>query len=63
METLAEGYFFRCFEFACEANFRKATIPEYKREYEEIEDRLVRWWKMKKQRRKNTQTNKQTNTG
>ena len=29
----------RCFEFACEANFRKATIPEYKREYEEIEDR------------------------
>ena len=29
----------KCFEFACEANFRKATIPEYKREYEEIEDR------------------------
>jgi len=28
-----------CFEFACEANFRKATIPEYKREYEEIEIR------------------------
>lgn len=29
----------KCFEFACEANFRKATIPEYKREYEEVEDR------------------------
>ncbi len=28
-----------CFEFAVEANFRKTTIPEYKREYEEIEDR------------------------
>jgi hypothetical protein len=28
-----------CFEFACEASFRKATIPEYKREYEEIEIR------------------------
>ena len=31
----------KLFEFACEANFRKATIPEYKREYEEIENRLV----------------------
>ena len=30
-----------CFEFACEANFRKSTIPEYKREYAEIESRLV----------------------
>ena len=29
----------KLFEFACEANFRKATIPEYKREYEEIENR------------------------
>ena len=29
----------KCFEFACEANFRKSTIPEYKREYEEIENR------------------------
>jgi len=28
-----------CFEFAREANFRKSTIPEYKREYEEIEIR------------------------
>ena len=28
-----------CFEFAVEANFRKSTIPEYKREYEEIENR------------------------
>ena len=28
-----------CFEFACEANFRKSTIPEYKREYAEIESR------------------------
>ena len=28
-----------CFEFACEANFRKSTIPEYKREYAEIENR------------------------
>ena len=44
------GYFFKvsadffcpvkkCFEFASEANFRKSTIPEYKREYEEIENR------------------------
>ena len=31
----------KCFEFACEANFRKSTIPEYKREYDEIENRLV----------------------
>ena len=53
---------FRCFEFACEANFRKATIPEYKREYEEIEDRSVRLPRDEKER-KNTQTNKQTNTG
>ena len=30
----------KCFEFACEANFRKSTIPEYKREYDEIENRL-----------------------
>ena len=29
----------KCFEFACEANFRKSTIPEYKREYEDIENR------------------------
>jgi hypothetical protein len=29
----------KCFEFACEANFRKSTIPEYMREYEEIENR------------------------
>ena len=28
-----------CFEFAVEANFRKSTIPEYKREYDEIENR------------------------
>ena len=28
----------KCFEFACEANFRKSTIPEYKREYEDIEN-------------------------
>ena len=33
----------KCFEFACEANFRKSTIPEYKREYDEIENRLVRF--------------------
>ena len=31
----------KCFEFACEANFRKSTIPEYMREYEEIETRRV----------------------
>ena len=29
----------KCFEFACEANFRKSTIPEYKKEYQEIENR------------------------
>jgi hypothetical protein len=29
----------KCLEFACEANFRKSAIPEYKREYEEIENR------------------------
>ena len=29
----------KCFEFACEANFRKSMIPEYMREYEEIEIR------------------------
>ena len=29
----------KCFEFACEANFRKSTIPEYKRENEDIDDR------------------------
>ena len=29
-----------CFEFAVEANFRKSTIPEYKREYGEIENRF-----------------------
>ena len=27
------------FEFACETNFRKSTIQEYKREYEDIENR------------------------
>ena len=59
---LLKEYLFRCFEFACEANFRKATIPEYKREYEEIEDRSVRLPRDEKER-KNTQTNKQTNTG
>ena len=32
----------KCFEFASEANFRKSTIPEYKREYEDIENR---YWK------------------
>ena len=31
----------KCFEFACEANFRKSTIPEYKREYEDIENRCL----------------------
>ena len=30
----------KCFEFACEASFKKSTIPEYKKEYQEIEDRL-----------------------
>ena len=30
----------KCFEYACEANFRKSMIPEYMREYEEIE---IRW--------------------
>ena len=30
----------KCFEFACEANFKKSTIPEYKKEYQEIEDRF-----------------------
>ena len=39
----SERFVSRCFEFACEANFRKATIPEYKREYEEIEIRWVEW--------------------
>ena len=34
----------KCFEFACEANFRKSTIPEYKREYDEIENRLVNFF-------------------
>lgn len=29
----------KCFEYACEANFRKSMIPEYMREYEEIEIR------------------------
>merc|ERR1719270_1409577 len=29
----------KCFEFACEASFKKSTIPEYKKEYQEIEDR------------------------
>ena len=29
----------KCFEFACETNLGKSTIPEYKREYEEIENR------------------------
>ena len=31
----------KCFEFACEASFKKSTIPEYKKEYQEIEDRFV----------------------
>ena len=30
----------KCFEFACEASFKKSTIPEYKKEYQEIEDRF-----------------------
>ena len=30
----------KCFEFACEASFKKSTIPEYKKEYQEIDDML-----------------------
>ena len=39
----------KCFEFACEANFRKSTIPEYKKEYQEIENRYsvnVNWTRL-----------------
>ena len=37
----------KCFEFACEANFRKSMIPEYMREYEEIEIRYNMIFKTK----------------
>ena len=29
----------KCFEFACEASFKAKAMPEYKREYQEIEHR------------------------
>lgn len=31
----------KCFEFACEASAKAKATPEYKREYQEIEQRLV----------------------
>ena len=31
----------KCFEFACEASAKSKAMPEYKREYQEIEHRLV----------------------
>ena len=31
----------KCFEFACEASAKSKAMPEYKREYQEIEHRWV----------------------
>lgn len=33
----------KCFEFACEASNKAKATPEYKREYQEIEHRLVKY--------------------